>query len=286
MVQVIKIDRETDEVETLTRIKAVGFLDDPNDLAQFLLAVMPLLWMWRKNLIWNIFSVYLPSAYLMYGIYLARSRGAVASLAVVALLAIRRRLGNAGSAVVTSLLFFGLLSIGFTGGRGISVGSGSDRLQLWSDGLTMFKGSPVWGVGYQAYSDFAHMNAHNSYIQCMAETGLLGYSLWLALLIINTYYLHQILNSRNQAALSPAILNAARCISLSFYAYLATSWFLSRAYVQTLYLLLGLTVVLHRIAAEQNPAFVPFQLPPKLPVIVLSTACASVFVFYFVVNLR
>lgn len=284
--QTIRIDPETETAERIIRMKAVGIMDDPNDFAQFLLLLIPLLWLWKGGWLWNFFTIWLPSMYLLYGIYLTRSRGALVGLAVILLLVLRQRLGNVASAFMTFFLVIGMLAVGFTGGRSVSIGSGSDRLSLWSEGIGMFKSSPLWGIGYQGFADHAGLTAHNSLMQCLAETGLLGYFFWLALVIINIFFLNQLLAPDRQPALPPELLKSARAVSLAFYAFLATSWFLSRAYNPALYLFLGLTVVLHRLAFESQPGFVPFVLPHRWAVLVGGTALASIAFFYVVVNLR
>jgi O-antigen ligase len=263
-------------------------MDDPNDFAQFLVLLLPLLWLWwkKQGFFWNTLTIGLPSAYLIYGIYLTRSRGAAVGMCIVALLAFRRRLGTIASTILAGGMGFGFIALGFTGGRGISIGSGTDRLALWSDGLGMFKHAPLWGIGFREYADYAEMNAHNAFIQCMAETGLVGYTLWLGLLITNMYYLHALMKKGAEELVPPDTRAAAQCISLAFYGLMITSWFLSRAYIETLYLMLGLTVALHAIAASENPQFIPFQLPPLMPVRVLGAALGSVALFYVLVNLR
>jgi putative inorganic carbon (hco3(-)) transporter len=284
----IKMSPDDEESQMLVRTKALGFMDDPNDFAQFLVLLLPLLWLWWKErgFFWNTLTIGLPSACLVYGIYLTRSRGAAVGMSLIALLALRRRLGTIGSTILAGGMGLGFVALGFTGGRGISIGSGSDRLSLWSDGLGMFKRSPFWGIGFRGYSDYADMNAHNAFIECMAETGLIGYTLWLGLLITNMYYLHALMKKDSQPPIPPETRAAAQCISLGFYGLIITSWFLSRAYVQPLYLMLGLTVALHSIAAAQNPKFIPFQLPTGMHIRILGAALASVALFYVVVNLR
>jgi putative inorganic carbon (hco3(-)) transporter len=286
--QNVKLNGEDEPGETLVRTKALGFMSDPNDFAQFLVVLLPLTWLWwkKRNILWNTLTIGLPSAFLVYGIYLTRSRGAAVGMCLLALLAIRRRMGTIGSTILATGMGFGLLALGFTGGRGISIGSGTDRLALWSQGLGMLKRSPVWGIGFQDYANYADLTAHNAFIQCMAENGMLGYTLWLGLLITNIYYLHALMKKDSEQPPPPDTVSAAQCISLAFYGLVITSWFLSRAYVQTLYLMLGLTVALQRIAATGNPEFIPFQLPSAMPARVLGVAFGSVALLYVIVNLR
>lgn len=56
----------------------------------------------------------------------------------------------------------------------------------------MLRMSPLWGVGYGKFMDYAPLTAHNSFILCMAEVGVIGYSCWLAALVISFLLLNSL----------------------------------------------------------------------------------------------
>jgi hypothetical protein len=62
--------------------------------------------------------------------------------------------------------------------------SAAERTALIGAGVGMFKSSPLWGVGYSHFEDnsFRHLSAHNVYVQCVAETGLIGMGLFIPLI--------------------------------------------------------------------------------------------------------
>ena len=122
--------------ETINRIRFLGWLADPNDFGQFLLTCIPLTAMLAlpKRRILNLLLL-IPAAVFAYGVFLTRSRGALLGIGIVVLFAFRKRMGRIGSALIAVLGLAGLAAIGFTGGRGIRIGDGSDRLELWSDGI-------------------------------------------------------------------------------------------------------------------------------------------------------
>lgn len=184
----------------LMRIRGAGFLSDPNDFAQFLLMVLPLVFIaWqRRRMFVNFFVVLLPSALLLWVTYLTHSRGGLIALAAVALMAGRKKLGTSASTVLAIVFIFGMLALDFTGGRGISAADGADRLGAWSNGLEMFKRAPLFGIGFGNFTDFNEITAHNSFVLCLAELGLLGSTLWMALLVTTMMGLNRLTGATNK----------------------------------------------------------------------------------------
>jgi putative inorganic carbon (HCO3(-)) transporter len=187
-------------VGDIFRLRGVGFLNDPNDFAQILLVALPLLWIFwqRQRVVYNSLLVLVPACVLLWAIYLTHSRGALMGLAVLTLMAARERLGATTSAVLTGGLVFAMLALDFTGGRGISASEGADRLEAWASGLEMFKSAPIFGVGFSNFADLNGITAHNSFVLCLAELGLLGSIIWVALLVTTTMSLNSIARSHKQ----------------------------------------------------------------------------------------
>ncbi|MGA2096864.1 MAG: O-antigen ligase family protein [Candidatus Acidiferrum sp.] len=179
----------------LTRIRGAGFLSDPNDLAQILLIALPLAFIaWRRGRIAaNFLLVLLPAALLLWTTYLTHSRGGLIALAAVALMASRKKLGTTASTAVAAAFVLGMIALDFTGGRAISAVDGADRLEAWANGLEMFKSAPLFGVGFNSFTDLYEITAHNSFVLCLAELGLLGSTLWMGLLVTTTIGLNRIL---------------------------------------------------------------------------------------------
>lgn len=182
-------------VEQILRLRGVGFLNDPNDFAQFLLIALALLFVaWRNGrAVANFLLVFVPAGLLLWATYLTHSRGALVGLAVLGLVAARNKIGTSASLILAFGLALGLLALDFTGGRGISASEGADRLSAWSTGLELFKGSPIFGIGFGNFTNFNEHTAHNSFVLCLAELGLLGTTLWLALLVTTITGLNTVL---------------------------------------------------------------------------------------------
>jgi O-antigen ligase len=179
----------------LTRIRGAGFLSDPNDLAQILLIALPLVFIaWRRGrVVANFFVVLVPVALLLWTTYLTHSRGGLIALAAVALVLARKKLGTPASMALAGIFLFGMLALDFTGGRGISAADGADRLEAWASGLEMFKSAPFFGIGFNGFTDLYEITAHNSFVLCLAELGILGSTLWMALLVTTTTSLNRII---------------------------------------------------------------------------------------------
>ena len=189
---------QEDVIGQLIRLRGAGFLSDPNDLAQILLIALPLIFIaWqKKHMIANFFFVLAPVAILLWCTYLTHSRGGLIALAAVTLMAARKKLGTTASTIIAVTFVFGMLALDFTGGRGISASDGADRLEAWASGLEMFKSSPLYGVGFNNFADIFGITAHNSFVLCLAELGLLGSTLWMALLVTTTISLNRIIGGR------------------------------------------------------------------------------------------
>ncbi len=243
------------------RVRGLGFLNDPNDFAQFLLVVVPFIWLaWRKgSTIRNLVIVVIPTLAIMWTVLLTQSRGAVLGFGILLLFALRRRVGLAASLTFTVLLLIGVIAIGGLRRGDVSVheDSAAGRVEAWGNGVAMWKSSPLWGVGFGQFGehneDQQGLTAHNSYVLCFAELGTLGYLMWLGVIGATWLDLGTLLRTLpNDNPLNASLLEWANAVRLALVAYLATSWFLSRTYVMTLYVLLGMAVAIVSMANSER----------------------------------
>jgi O-antigen ligase len=201
------------------RARALGFLNDPNDFAQAMVAIIPLLFLaWRPSA-WtrNLFVVLIPASVFVWGILLTRSRGGL--LALVLLLPMARLLRMRPRArhvtmtalAVAAVPFFILLFR-----YALSDESAMGRIEAWSAGLQMLKASPVWGVGSGFFMDHHLRVAHSSLVQCFAETGLVGYFLWLAFVVLSLDLMARLAESSTDVGW----IHWARCVQLSLLGFL------------------------------------------------------------------
>ncbi|MGB9605849.1 MAG: O-antigen ligase family protein, partial [Bryobacteraceae bacterium] len=202
----------------------------------------------------NTVLVVVPALWILYGLGLTRSRGGALGLVVLVALAVRDRLGRLGSWIVSGMVLAGMLAANFGGARALSLraASISGRVEAWSAGLQMLKQSPLFGVGYRAFTDYHEMTAHNSFVLCFAETGMLGYFFWLGLLVATARDLAVLAGLSAADPAQAAVRHWARTVRLAYYTFLTTAWFLSRTYIPTLYLLIAMGVGLREIAQRNG----------------------------------
>jgi putative inorganic carbon (hco3(-)) transporter len=226
----------------LMRVRSLGFLNDPNDFAQTMVMVLPLLLLFYAPglALRNLLIVAAPSALLGYAIYLTHSRGALLGLGALALLVAQRVMGLSRALLLFAVVVVGAGTVSF-GGREFSTKeeSAAERVEAWQEGLTMLRSKPVLGVGYGNFMDHHVRTAHNSFVLCFAELGLVGYFAWLGLIVLTYKGLVQAIRLAPPDAPERRV---AVMLRASLLAYLACAWFLSRTYSPGLFVLLGLCV--------------------------------------------
>ena len=269
------IPQINDAGETIYRLRGMGEINDPNDFGQLLVCVIPLLLIfWRtKKMGSNIVMVVLPICALLCGIFFTHSRGALLALIAVLLVAARRRIGTLPSLLIAVVVYIAAMALHFTGGRDISTESGYDRLGLWGSGLELLKSHPLFGVGYGNLADFLGLTAHNSVVVCAAELGGFGLFFW-CLFLFPTVRDTLVVASANQVgegepivaedgmfpqearkieSLDKAEINRlGRLMLLSLTGFLVAGWFLSRAFVVTLFMLGGMAEVVFQMALDRG----------------------------------
>jgi len=263
--------------EWIYRLRGLGEINDPNDFAQLIVCLIPLMFIfWRaKRLLLNGLFVILPVGVLLFGAFLTHSRGSLVAIMAMAVVAGRRRIGTLPSLLLAGVLFAAASALHFTGGREISADSGADRTGLWGVGLQLLKSHPVFGVGYGRFVDDCDCGhtAHNSIVVCAAELGLFGLYFWSLFLFPTVKDALTIASPTKvsdgepivaeiglypQAPKSIEILDKAeinhlgRLVLLSLTGFLVAGLFLSRAYVLTLFLLGGMAEAVFEMALQRG----------------------------------
>ncbi|MFM2052310.1 MAG: hypothetical protein RL456_347 [Pseudomonadota bacterium] len=227
----------------LWRVRGQGFLSDPNDFSQVLVMSLPMLWaLWRHGKhLRNLLFVIAPGAVMGYAIVLSQSRGALLGAASLMFFVVRNWLGTTKTTILMALGGFGFIAASAIGGRAISSKeqSAAERIEAWAVGLELLKWRPVFGVGYGGFLDHNPLTAHNSFVLCFAELGLVGYFLWIGMIVIAYKSMTAVIDT-----LPPHHAHRRMTVLLrnSLIGFLVCAWFLSRTYQPVLYFLLALCV--------------------------------------------
>jgi hypothetical protein len=266
---------KSDAGDWFYRIRGQDFINYPNDFAQLIACVIPLIFIFwrRKKFARNFVFVILPLCLLLYGSFLTHSRGCLLAIMGIIVVMARRRIGTILSLLAAAGLFTAASALHFTGGRDISADSGAERMDLWSDALQLLKSHPLFGVGYGNLPDYMGRTAHNSVMVCAAELGLIGLYFWSlflfptlknALMIASPVLVGEGKPIIPDKARFPEpmrkietldreeINNLGQMMVMSFTGFLVAGWFLSRAFTMTLFLLGGINQVFFEMALQRG----------------------------------
>ena len=84
-----------EQKEWFYRLRGQGQINDPNDFAQLIVCVLPLVFFfWReKQKVRNFFFVLIPVGILLWGAFLTHSRGSILALMAMVIVALRKKIG-------------------------------------------------------------------------------------------------------------------------------------------------------------------------------------------------
>jgi putative inorganic carbon (hco3(-)) transporter len=256
-------------LDVVQRIRFLGFFSDPNDLAQYFLLCVPMVGLlWRKGQHVRNFVLVMPIMLLLFfGMYLTHSRGVLVGLVVVMMAFLYDKFNKTVMAFGSAAVAIAGLAANFSGGRAISFSSGSDRIEAWGAGFAMLRSHPLFGVGYNLFVDHNELTAHNSFVLCFAELGLIGFFVWLGLLVSTILGLNQFLRRYASVPAARDLVRWATALRISLLSFIATGWFLSRTYSILLYVMIAMWVIIDRSAASLavQPASQPAAAPVRQP---------------------
>jgi O-antigen ligase len=179
-----QVDPEQSDPELLLRLCSVGVFNNPNDLARILLIAMPLAlfgMVHATSRVWRLFGA-LAFALFVYALVLTYSRGGLLGFCTGAGMLFLTRYGwrKTFFAAAVSIPIMLVVLQARRSGLSIGEGTGQHRVLIWSDGLGALRDSPLFGIGYDEYARQFGGMAHNSFVQCFVELGVIGGSFFVA----------------------------------------------------------------------------------------------------------
>ncbi|HEY9541504.1 MAG TPA: O-antigen ligase family protein [Luteimonas sp.] len=251
------------------RIQYVGIFSDPNDLAMlFIMAVPMTLLMAGRGGLLGLRRVFWWAAALtlLYGVYLTNSRGAFLAVMAMAAVWLWQRRGAVIAGILGAAGMAGMMMLP-TRMQELDAGESSayGRIESWYDGIQMFLANPVFGVGVGNFTDHTWLTAHNSFVLVLAETGIVGYTVWLAM--VGYCFWMPIVVLRLPAAMDDPTYQEpwtrerkmAMTLLIMQVGFYTCAFFLSRSYVILLYIMLGLVTGWYAGAQERWAGLTTFR---------------------------
>lgn len=153
--------------------------------------------------------------------------------------------------------------------------AGAARLSLWRLAFANFKEHPLLGIGYGNYKAVAKKEhnksllaktfstprrAHNDFMEKLAETGIVGFLLYVALFIFPFWI--WIKSWRNEKEIEKRIVMGVLFLSSIAYGFDALLNFpIERAPVQMHFLLVIIFILVFHKGENKSSSFTPYQLP-------------------------
>lgn len=186
------------------RLQATGIFGDPNDLSMIIVAgiIICTAAIFYSPLGFFRYSFAAPVCFLIYSLVLTQSRGGLVALLCGCGAFFYARFGFIRGTCLSAALLPAILS-GFGGrqsdiGGALSGGTGETRMELWSEGLVLFKSSPIFGIGHDLYAEEVGQAAHNSFVHALTELGLLGGSWFFGIFWLLAVSLRQLSRARKE----------------------------------------------------------------------------------------
>jgi hypothetical protein len=243
-------DSDTGEAIVLSRLRATGIFNDPNDFAIILVVGIVASFHWIQGcrqhpsrLAWS-----LPLVALLTALYETHSRGGLLALLFAAAGYVYVRMGWRRTVFVlvpTCAALLVLFSGRMTDADALTEGTGQSRVQLWSAALAHFKANPLFGMGHKQFVEQEYHVAHNSFIEAFAELGILGGGLFIGAFLAAFLSLKRLGESHFHE--SSDVLPLDACLMGILMGYGGGILTLSRAYVEPTYIVLAVAAAYARI---------------------------------------
>lgn len=249
----------------MNRLYGPGIFSDPNDICVLIVSCTMVLigrladgrasvarWLWLG-----------PLAVFLAGFILTQSRGGLLALLAGGGMVVVLRSGWARAMLFAAVGVPLLLAV--LGGRQTAItaqtNTGQERIELWNEGLVMFRSHPIFGVALDRFNEHADLVAHNSYIHAFAELGFFGGLFLLgavALSIGGLYRLGRPAPVQGRAVprtiLDPDLRQLHPYLTGAITAYFAGMFTLSLNTRATTFTMFGLATVMLSMATTQPPA--------------------------------
>lgn len=251
--------------------RLTGTMDDPNEFAGAAVARLPLaLCLLRVEKHWLKRLFLLAGAGMMTcGVIMTWSRGGLLALVWALVLFVLRQKRKLVWLVIVGVILLAVLvtmpsslrarmSVMLSGEQKADT-SLMRRTTYQVYGLKLFCQHPLLGIGFGRFSEaYAHSEyrflqgagkqvAHNTYLEILAGTGLIGFVPFMALLSTSLFTAWKLAGAEEPR---PYWAHVSAGLFAGLGGYLLSSLFLSQQYEKTLWLLIAMIVIMRRLASS------------------------------------
>ncbi len=248
-----------------------SMLGDPNDLSLVLLfpSAFALSYVLSPNIKWyeRIFG-FIVFVMMFAAIFVTQSRGGllgiIAVTGVYAWYKIPSKTLLITGGLFAAILLYLLAGIGERASGGLHEGgldeSAQGRLYAWEAAFWMAVHKPLTGVGinnfiynYWEYSKFwdgKNHAVHSTWFGVLAETGFLGFGLFLSLVTISIRNMMRVIEILKNKQGHPHLYAMAISLLSGFAGFCISGTFLTMGFVWPFYIMFGLSIALYRIVSQ------------------------------------
>lgn len=234
-----------------------GIFGDPNDTGQMLACCIPLVFAIPRRMHPVAWIGCIGVAWLLFQALLStHSRGGMlAFVATVATMVMIRLPARWLPYLAIAGLLAGL-GICLVKGSAFFDASARERIVFWGLANQEFKKAPIFGLGYGMFWQVAgDRAAHNAFVTCYTEVGLLGYWFWFSLLQFGVIGCWRTMRAfhRPKTEVQRYLKRAAGLSIAAMVGFSAGAYFLSRAFVFPIFFLFAILSSIPLIAQRHLP---------------------------------
>lgn len=252
---------------TQGRVRWRGQLDDPNEVAVIIGALLPFLFMFARQRdggdgsgsnakrVMTLLVLAVVLGLGLWAVVLTQSRGGQLVVGAVVVSMLVRRFGW-WSIVGGALVTLPIVLLSWRAGVDADASS-MERAEILSEGLLMLKAHPLVGIGVGQFASENPLNlaAHNSYLLIATELGIPGYLLWCGLVWMTVKIPLSIVR-RAPAGIDPGLVLFAEALAASTFGLHIGVFFLSFVYKHIFFVWLALAGALYGAVRAAHPEFV------------------------------
>ncbi|AUX20421.1 O-antigen polymerase [Sorangium cellulosum] len=237
------------------RVRWRGVLQDPNELALTASIVLPFSFALfeQKRSFTRAVLVLVSLLVIATAVILTQSRGGQLVFATVLGVYFVKKYGIRG-ALFGALVAMPLMLLGGRAG-GEADESASERTEILSEGLNIYRMFPLMGAGFRQFTEHHWLTAHNAYLLALAELGPLGMFAWTAMIYLTLKISLTALKRYEHGAQFAAIRAWSMAVLAGFCGMMVGIFFLSFTYHYVLWIYFGLAGSLYCSIKGVDPSF-------------------------------